>query len=373
MFDDLSFAVLGAASNDRLGGLSAENWGHTWAILTYFLGFTLLLPLCLWLTPKDVTDRLTLAHSILWTPVLPLMLYYTFRGVFELKDTLESRWFKSTPAAEEFMRIYNASQLLGTLIEFLIWGEKVMHTRKAIAAARAAEKKAAGLCGVAGASADAAKVEAEAAAKAATDASGKSEFLKLVPILTHHLLSLTAYTFCLFNNGQMVFWGCLDGLCEVTNIHLSILMASKTKGGWVAKWMEDTFGALLMVNGFFLWLTFLVFRMVLFPAWLILFGMDMYVMPLDMWNRLTSFELVFYPAVTLFLFVLSSLWFFRINEGLMKALRAGGDMAKTGYEGGAGTALRCCDSCWWWGCCASVLCVCAVCVNERGEERKVHG
>jgi len=43
------------------------------------------------------------------------------------------------------------------------------------------------------------------------------------------------------------------------------------------------------------------------------------------WNNLTWFEITFYPSVNVFILIVSSIWFNRIHQGLMKVVRAGGD------------------------------------------------
>ena len=86
------------------------------------------------------------------------------------------------------------------------------------------------------------------------------------PMIAHHVLSIVAYSGGL-STGRMLFWGNFDGCCEITLIFLTVLQASKLKGG--------TFriaGPLLLINGICLWLSFLVFRIVLFPVWLYMFA-----------------------------------------------------------------------------------------------------
>ena len=56
-------------------------------------------------------------------------------------------------------------------------------------------------------------------------------------------------------------------------------------------------------------------------------------MPYAIWAKITWFELVFYPGVTLFLFVLSCMWFVRLSKGVVKVLSAGGDVSKSGDSG----------------------------------------
>jgi len=41
------------------------------------------------------------------------------------------------------------------------------------------------------------------------------------------------------------------------------------------------------------------------------------------WNELSSFEVIFYPSVNVFLFAVSAFWFQRIHLGLLKVLKHG--------------------------------------------------
>ena len=152
-------------------------------------------------------------------------------------------------------------------------------------------------------------------------------------MLAHHILSIIAYVNSLCLAQRMGFFACLDGLCEVSTFFLGFLQMSKIKGGAFAKQLQARFPRLLVVNGLCLWLSFLLFRVLLFPFWLALFLHDVYTMPYAIWAKITWFELVFYPGVTLFLFVLSCMWFVRLSKGVVKVLSAGGDVSKSGDSG----------------------------------------
>ena len=253
----------------------------------YLLALCALLCLCVWLVPHGVVDKMAMGNCLLWGPVLPIMLYTAFSAVGSLGGSLEDRWFGSCEAGFTFIRIYCATQLLAIVVE--VYGIYL-------------------------------------------DGGGIG---KRLPTMFHHILSLAAFGNLMLVSRRMVFWAALAGVCETTNIFLTVLMLSKTKGGPVAAWMSAHLGKLLMANGFFLWLSFIVFRIILFPAWLILMAMDLHVMPSAMRAKISTLELTFYPAVTLFLFLISWLWFVRIHAGVLSAIRAGGDMDKSGYEGGA--------------------------------------
>lgn len=241
------------------------------------------------LTPYDVAERQTLGALFLWVPILLTMIYTAFNATVELYGTVEARWLGTALAADWFMRVYVASNIVAIGVEVLAWW---------------------------------------------TYERSKGISLSLrYPMLAHHALSIVAYANACFVTRRMGFFACLDGCCEVTTLFLGFLQMSKLKGGTFAKRVQERFPTLLFLNGLCLWLSFLLFRVLLFPAWLILFAYDVHTMPDSIWVQLTWFELVFYPCVTLFLFVLSCMWFVRLTKGVIKVLNAGGDTTKGGDSG----------------------------------------
>lgn len=150
-------------------------------------------------------------------------------------------------------------------------------------------------------------------------------FREKIPMLAHHLLSCLAYTAGMETH-RMHFWACLDGLCEICNLFLNPFLLMRHKEAQFGEHLTQGLGSFAMVNNLLLWLSFLIFRMCLFPAWLILFAVDargMFVQRTSVLagqESLTWFELVFYPAVTLFLLVLSTIWFVKLTKGAVKEL-----------------------------------------------------
>ena len=97
---------------------------------------------------------------------------------------------------------------------------------------------------------------------------------------------------------------------------------SKTKGGGVAEWMEKTFGILLSVNGGMLWLTFFVFRVIMFPYIIFYLLSDFYHIRNDpRYSQVWLFEMVYHPLTIVFLWCISMIWFSKIHAGFMKVLR----------------------------------------------------
>lgn len=129
----------------------------------------------------------------------------------------------------------------------------------------------------------------------------------------HHVLSVICYSGGLITT-RMHFWAVLNGCCEFSTIFLNVVFAFK----WFAPKKQDTRAA--KVSGLMLWLGFVVFRLVLFPMWLWWFYGDISQDAAESWNRVGAIERYFYPLVTAFLLVMSTIWFIPITKGLLKAL-----------------------------------------------------
>ena len=261
------------------------NLGYeTAAILLLCFVFTLGFIICIAFTPKNVEEPQTLAAIFLWVPIVVAMVWLAVHASLELCHDVESRWLGVSKNAFWFLRIYVASNIVAIVLELLAWWSY--------------------------------------------DRSNRIPLSQRYPILAHHILSIVAYSYCLLYKRRMFFFACLDGCCEITTFFLGFLQMSKIKGGTFAQTFQKNFPKLLMLNGICLWLSFLIFRVVLFPTWLFIFSADVYKMPNRIWSQLSAFELMFYPAVNIFLLSLSSMWFVRLTKGVVKVLRSGGDVNK---------------------------------------------
>jgi hypothetical protein len=147
--------------------------------------------------------------------------------------------------------------------------------------------------------------------------------------VAHHVLSVACYGHALWT-GRMHFWAVLAALCEVTNIFLNNLFLFRT-----LKW-DRTFGLVYKANGVLLWLSYVLFRLVLFPVWLALFARDVTNRREVTWTRVNAFERCAYPITTILLFVISSFWFAKITAGLINAIRGSpSDDKRAGSKGAA--------------------------------------
>lgn len=134
----------------------------------------------------------------------------------------------------------------------------------------------------------------------------------------HHALSIIAYS-CPLMTHRSAYWSCLDGMCEMSTIFLNILYIFKETG------TEKKYPTAYSINGVCLWLSFMIFRLALFPYWLHKYIGD-YRDHHSTWAEAYVVEKYVFPATTVFLLALSAMWSVPITKGLMKALfTKGGD------------------------------------------------
>jgi len=126
----------------------------------------------------------------------------------------------------------------------------------------------------------------------------------------HHVVSIICYGGAIATL-RMHWWACLDGCCEVTTIFLNNLLLFRAM---------DYKGVFNSLNGVCLWLSFIVFRLVLFSYWLYQFYMDVSNYPDETIRKTTLFERTVYPCTTILLLLMSTLWFGSITKGMLKAL-----------------------------------------------------
>lgn len=143
-----------------------------------------------------------------------------------------------------------------------------------------------------------------------------------VTMLLHHVISIAAYVICMYT-GRFGYLSCLAALCEFTNFPLSVVYITKTKGGGVKEWMENTFGVLLSVNGGMLWLSFIPCRLILFPYVnykFITLCMELKTTDPTRWSQIWWVEMIGHFTTVSLLFLMSLFWFYKIHSGFMKIL-----------------------------------------------------
>jgi len=164
-------------------------------------------------------------------------------------------------------------------------------------------------------------------------------FTAKIPMLLHHTLSIYAYTIGL-RSSQLFFFGTSYGVCETTNVFLNILLLSKAEGPFGER-VAKALGPLQTVNGLLLWVSFFVFRVLLFPWVLYTCYRDWTRMGASTmtnaeafpqmrvgtegYARITLWEQSQAVGCGLFLWVLSCWWFYKLTLGVIKTLRGDGE------------------------------------------------
>lgn len=202
-----------------------------------------------------------LADVYFHVPFVPVVLYLVVASVVELAADVDSRWHRSTDETRAFLALYCAQCTAHVVVLGL--------------------KRQVGTPAV---------------------------------YLAHHTLSIACYGHALWT-GRMHFWAVLAALCEVTNIFLNNLFLFRA-----LKW-DASLPTAYKLNGVFLWLSYIAFRIVLFPVWLLLYHRDVRAHRSQTWDTINLFERYAYASTTLLLLVLSLFWFSKITSGLISAIR----------------------------------------------------
>jgi len=216
-----------------------------------------------WLAPKlRLTDAKSNRHSdadlIGSIPMFPLICYFAIKHTYTHSDPAQVRWNETSPAAISFLWAYVMRQVVSFPAVFM----------------------------------------------------GDLKFADKILMTVHHVASIICYGGGIATL-RMHYWACFDGCCEVTTIFLNNLLLFRA--------MEYK-GVFNTLNGIILWLSFIVFRLVLFPYWLYQFRMDLKTDPSETAARTTLFERTVYPATTIMLFLMSAMWFVSLTKGMLKAL-----------------------------------------------------
>jgi len=219
-------------------------------------------------------DPWALADTIASLVLYPLLMWHAFRGVIELRHNVESRWFGISDASRLFQVLYVTRCTLHLVV----------------------------LC------------------------MQRLSRRDLLLMLIHHVLSIAAFSGALLLR-NCHYWACLCGCCEVTNIFLNnvwLFREITVKG----LRLKEILPRLYVVNGLFLWISYLVFRILLFSYWLYAWYSDTTSARELTWERISNYERYFYAAVTAFLLVVSTFWFYPITKGLLKALMGAPETSK---------------------------------------------
>mmetsp|Transcript_14237 Transcript_14237/g.24109 ORF Transcript_14237/g.24109 Transcript_14237/m.24109 type:complete len:318 (-) Transcript_14237:382-1335(-) len=132
-------------------------------------------------------------------------------------------------------------------------------------------------------------------------------------MLAHHLLAIGCFVRTCYT-GVGHFYVALDGCCEISTIFLNNVFLFKDLG--IAEGYQQK-----VANSLLLWLTYFVTRLLLFPAWLLMYSLDVSRHPEASSAFLTPVEQVVFPLTNVILFVLSSVWMVSITKGVLKVIR----------------------------------------------------
>jgi hypothetical protein len=139
-------------------------------------------------------------------------------------------------------------------------------------------------------------------------------------MLAHHMLSLASYSGSLIT-GRSHFWACFAGCCEITNVFLNnVFLAKHFK--WNGVPLELSLQRSFACNSLLLWISYVVFRLILFPVWMFLWFRDRNLLITRGLDVMSRYEKVLYPCAIGFLLVYSVVAFVPITKGLMKTLGA---------------------------------------------------
>lgn len=148
----------------------------------------------------------------------------------------------------------------------------------------------------------------------------RSSLRDKVLISFHHGLCILALGYaCL--SCRVHYYATFGSWCEVTNIFLNNVWLFKevTIGGKTLR--EHVPNTVYIINGFLLWLSYLLTRLVLFPYWLYQWYRDVSRFPALSLERMTRLEHYIYPVTIVILLILSIFWFMPITKGFLKATK----------------------------------------------------
>lgn len=220
------------------------------------------------LTPKPLpldkgkpANVLEFVHTLWWYPFVFVLVGYAGYATLKLGATPASRWTKTCDESYAFLRLYVAAQLVAIPVE---WSQPQALSKK-------------------------------------------------LQMVGHHIVSIAGYCVGLWSH-QCHFFGCAAGLSEVSTIFLEGLLLSKHVA------LQPLFDRLvpwfLPFNGGMLWLSFIIFRLALFPALIAICIYDGLYHGRETWGAVGAVKFCIAPMLA-FLLALSASWFVKIHAGFM--------------------------------------------------------
>jgi len=208
--------------------------------------------------PNNPHDAADLLAS---TPVFAMLVYYAVASTLQLRGSVEDRWAGVGADGSSFFLLYIARQLVSLPFVFL------------------------------------------------SDMADRDKVLMAV----HHAVSIGAFLAVLATQ-RMYFYGTLLGTCEISTCFLNAMLIRKAMA-------KKNTGAAAVLTSVCLWLSFLGFRIVLFPVVVGLYCADSRQSPAETVGRLSLLERVAYPCTVVLLFAMSAKWFVSITRGTLRSVR----------------------------------------------------
>jgi len=221
------------------------------------------------LTRASYDDRIGVASIYLWNFTCPVMCYWAMKSTYaNINAGPEIRINQTDGAGVSFMRSYVSLQAMGLVneVDFPKWKTHPRHQLETVG---------------------------------------------------HHLFSMISYEGALLVFHRFWFIAIMAGLSECSTIFLNYVLLSKKESH--KDFIQAYFQPFITFCGLMLWLCFIFFRLILFPATIFIFVSDAF-SDTEHSKNVTQFEIGFYLSTLTFLFILSVVWFGRIHKGMMKAV-----------------------------------------------------
>lgn len=236
----------------------------------YTAGVAVAQLLAMALAPKN--HKLVAGNILLWLPAGPLLCYLAAKESLStyIGTSIETRTLSVTPSGISAIRGYVALQLVGTVVEV-------------VRMLRMEPKKRS----------------------------------KQFPIIVHHIVSILACVSTQYHRRLMSSACCL--ICvEFSTIFLNLLLFTKSEA--FKPWLEKNVPWLEGLSGVGLWLTFIVFRILLVPYIVYRWIADATSGDPSTLNC-NKLEVIYPLIVAILVWVLSLTWFKRIHKGFMKSMK----------------------------------------------------
>mmetsp|Transcript_41616 Transcript_41616/g.120683 ORF Transcript_41616/g.120683 Transcript_41616/m.120683 type:complete len:289 (+) Transcript_41616:73-939(+) len=261
----LSFAELATV---RLPAVLPELTGYAALQVACFVVF---FAFAKWGWPNH-KDTVGLADTFLSLLIFPVMTGAAIVASYELRETVDTRWAARTASSDFFLVLFVTRTFLHMPIQCIM----------------------------------------------------KMQRRQFWLMTIHHIVSFICFLSGLLTQ-RMGFFACFDGVCEMSTIFLTNLFLFKEVTIRGKELKEVVPRWIYAANGCALWLTFFVFRLILFPIWLYVWYTDITAHPAKTWDLSNPLERYMYPTTNVLLLGLSTFWFIPLTKGAIKALRSPDD------------------------------------------------